>query len=494
MTTSTQPAPGSVWRDCLLLFAACFILHVAGTWALPLCDRDEPRFAEASREMIQRGDWVVPWFNNNPRYDKPPLVYWLQAPAYLMFGENEFSARLPSVLASALTSLAIYGFGRRMLSRAGGLWAALLFATCAQTIVHSKLAVADMLMVLFFTAACWCAWELSRKEPSGSQRRWWWALAGSLALAFLAKGPVGLLPLLFPFAAAAFTRLPQPRKQIRPAVILLVVLAVIACWGIPALIKTDGDFWRVGMGRHVFQRSVGVLDGHGGSSFLKYIRTVPLYFVTVFGSFFPWSIWLIWMVRRLWQRRRTLTLDEAYLVGGTLIVFCIFSLMRTKLIHYTLPAFPLLCLLLVREWQQSSNTMLWPRRAAAAMAAVMISASLLLLPMAAQFFPSYQLVKRCEPWLQPQMELGSVEYNEASLCWYFRGRIRGFHIPLEPAKVAEFMQKPGPRVCVLPTEQVAESFPQLPPEWKRADVRGINLGRGKLMNLTALVKQDAQSK
>ena len=61
-----------------LLFVACVAFHVLGTWTLPLIDRDEPRFAEASREMIARGDYVIPYFNNQLRFDKPPLTYWAQ--------------------------------------------------------------------------------------------------------------------------------------------------------------------------------------------------------------------------------------------------------------------------------------------------------------------------------------------------------------------------------------------------------------------------------
>ena len=77
----------------LLLFFAFLALYAAGDWALPLVDRDEPRFAEASREMLEPGrDFIVPYFNNQPRYDKPPLIYWLQDAAYKIFGENEFAA------------------------------------------------------------------------------------------------------------------------------------------------------------------------------------------------------------------------------------------------------------------------------------------------------------------------------------------------------------------------------------------------------------------
>ena len=72
----------SAIRNYALLFLACVLFHVIGTWSLPLIDRDEPRFAEASREMIERGDYVVPYFNNQYRFDKPPLAYWAQVASY----------------------------------------------------------------------------------------------------------------------------------------------------------------------------------------------------------------------------------------------------------------------------------------------------------------------------------------------------------------------------------------------------------------------------
>ena len=79
-----------------------------------MIDRDEPRFAEASREMIARGNYVVPYFNNQLRLDKPPLTYWAQVASYRIFGENDFAARFPSAIAAALTALAIFAWGRRI--------------------------------------------------------------------------------------------------------------------------------------------------------------------------------------------------------------------------------------------------------------------------------------------------------------------------------------------------------------------------------------------
>ena len=97
-----------------ILFFACVLFHILGTWSLPLIDRDEPRFAEASREMIERGNYIVPYFNNQLRLDKPPLTYWAQVASYHIFGENDFAARFPSAIAAALTALLIFVWGRRM--------------------------------------------------------------------------------------------------------------------------------------------------------------------------------------------------------------------------------------------------------------------------------------------------------------------------------------------------------------------------------------------
>src|SRR5438046_7282672 len=85
-----------------LLFFGCLAFHVAGTWSLPLIDRDEPRFAEASREMLERGDYIVPYFNNQFRFDKPPLTYWCQAASFRVLGEDDFAARLLTAIAAAL--------------------------------------------------------------------------------------------------------------------------------------------------------------------------------------------------------------------------------------------------------------------------------------------------------------------------------------------------------------------------------------------------------
>src|SRR4029077_6774748 len=147
-------------HNYVLVFFGCVLFHLAGTWSLPLIDRDEPRFAEASREMIERGDYVVPYFHNRVRFDKPPLTYWAQVTTYKVFGENDFAARFPSTIAAALTAVLLLAWGRRLGNESTGWWAAIIFSLCLQTFIHAKAAVADMWLVLFMTAAHWAGCEL----------------------------------------------------------------------------------------------------------------------------------------------------------------------------------------------------------------------------------------------------------------------------------------------------------------------------------------------
>ena len=86
--------------------ALAWIYLGLGTASLPLMDRDEPRFAEASREMLAGGDWVVPRLNGGHRFDKPPLIYWMQAACMRWLGRSEAAVRLPSVACATLAALA----------------------------------------------------------------------------------------------------------------------------------------------------------------------------------------------------------------------------------------------------------------------------------------------------------------------------------------------------------------------------------------------------
>lgn len=325
-----------------------------GLSSLPLIDRDEPRFARATVEMVERGDWVIPWFNGEYRFDKPPLTYWWMRIHYALFGIHEFSARLHSVLATILTAWILYGFGRRLYHSArAGLLAGVGFTTCFQVLIHGRLAVADMPMVLAVAATMWALWELLfAGNPPPRFGRWFWLLWISAAFGFLAKGPIAwFVPLLALLLHRwAFRRKPLPWRRLQPLPGMLVMLAPIAAWGIPALLRTEGQFWNEGIGIHVVDR--------GFQSFNDRWIIPGYYLLTMFPSLFPWiglGGALPVAIRRNWDDR------TAFLLAWFVAPFLIFTPYATQLPHYTLPGFGAFFLLLSGNWKQVAEHP-WTRR------------------------------------------------------------------------------------------------------------------------------------
>jgi len=474
-------------RNYTVLFVGCLLFHLAGTWSLPLIDRDEPRFAEAAREMRERADFIVPYFNNQFRFDKPPLTYWFQVASYRVFGENDFAARFPTAVAAALVALVLFSWGKRVRDEKVGWWAVIIFTLSLQSFIHGKAAVADMWLVLFVTLAHWAGWELRkantehRRSNIEHRTAFWWIFYFSLGLAFLAKGPIGWTPLLTVAIAQRFHHQEHFAARFKFVRGLLLMLVLVCLWGIPALARTHGEFFRVGIGKHVVERSVATMEGHGASSVWMYLGLLPFYFVIVFASFFPWSIKLpaLWKNLRA-HRDRT----DQFLLAGALIIFGIFTLVQTKLPHYTLPAFPLLALLVARRFEFLRLSRALP----IAMAGVYLAIALFLTPFLARFFPSCNLARDSRPNLKPEMEFGALEFTEPSLVWYFRNKVRGFMTPLKRKDASEFMSRGGSRFIVLPTASVAEIFPNVDTSWRSYRERGFNIPKGRRVDLTMLLK------
>ncbi len=480
------------WRRLALAVLFPLLLHFTGTWALPLLDRDEPRFAEATREMRAGGDWLVPHFNQHYRFDKPPLTYWAQALSIQVFGESEAAVRLPSVVASALTSLVLFLWGRRVASEITGLNAALIFATALQVLIHSKQAVADSLLVLSITLGAWAGWEMmNQKRGTGGGRSLLFPglFVAALALGFLAKGPLGWLP----FGMIALFRF--RRGPVNPAWplagwLFLLALALVALWGLPALLSTHGEYWREGIGRHVIARGFTTFEGHGGGGIGIYLALLPFYCVTVFASFFPWSIWLPGLIRQSWSRKETDALT-GYLLGGVILVFGSFTFYKTRLPHYTLPAFPFLALLLAREWSRLGRSAHLLRRGVLGMTALLGLVIVLVFPVLRRTNPARQLLGQVAGALKPEMEFASVEYEEPSLVWYFRSRVNGYFSSLPAEEIPGYMAKPGPRFCVLPVAVANHLFPTLPPGLQQAgEFSGFNVVHGRRVDLRLIIKPD----
>ncbi len=455
--------------------------------------------------MIERSDYVVPYFNNRYRFDKPPLTYWAQVASYRIFGQNPFAARFPSALAAALTAVVIFAWGRRLDLARAGFWAAIIFTLCLQTFIHGKAAVADMWLVFFMTLSTWAGYELLRDRFGGTWRSvvvkpdglrfWWWIFYLSLAFAFLAKGPIGWMPLgavLLFQSARSVSHFGRRFYFVRG---MLLVLALVALWGVPALLRTHGEFLAIGLGRHVVGRSFGAMQGHGGSSVLTALASLPFYFLTVFITFAPWSWKLPWLTGRLWKRRDALDL---YLIAGTALIVIIFTVVKTKLPHYILPAFPLLALLLARHWVDSEAREQIVRRWALATAAVMLAVALIAFPFLTPYFPSADLFKKAEPYLQQEMDFAADDFDAPSLIWNFRSKVRGFlHYnrkgnrdvgTLRPDQIPPFLASPGPHFVVLPSALADRLYPTLPSGYRKFSTRGFDIAKGRWVELTLIMK------
>src|SRR5512135_3729516 len=115
-------------------------LGAAGLW-----DEDEPLYASVARDMLHRGDWVVPVFNGRMFLEKPPLTYWLMMLGYGLLGETELATRFWSAMSGIGTALLTYQLGRRLFNRRAGLWAGLVMATTLLFTISARAATTDSL-------------------------------------------------------------------------------------------------------------------------------------------------------------------------------------------------------------------------------------------------------------------------------------------------------------------------------------------------------------
>ena len=497
------------------ILALGLVLLMVGNWILPITDRDEARFAEASREMLQRGDYIVPWFNGQWRFDKPILIYWCQSACYRVLGANGFAARLPSVLFTTAAALLLVRWGKKSANSQTGFIAGAMLLMGLHVAVIGRIATADMAMVFFFTLAVLSGWELTRPQHP-SRILWWSIFYVALALGFLAKGPVAWLP----FGGVLLGRALRPNSFRLPAFEtiggLLVTLALVACWGVPALLQTHGEFWAVGMGEHVIHRSIGVNDSHGLKGWGFFVLELPLYFLTFLVSFLPWTIrkpdhfepWLqrqkekggLWRlivlrvllfpldiparIWRWWPERRRDDLGW-YLLVQSAIVFVVFSLVRTKLPHYTMPAFPCLALWLALQLRSDADSFAWFQRRFVVML-VLIPVVMLSLGIA---FKNYtvteNLWRAVRPNVRPETRLGCFGYVEPSLVWKFRGLITNTVVFGDENSAKDFLTNQPPFILVLPTKDVA-SLPDT--NGLRIQVYGLDMVRFKNRDLTAIVR------
>ncbi len=340
------------------MIAALGVVYLVGNGRVALWDRDEPRNAQAARQMVQSGDWVVPRFLDQVRTAKPVFTYWCQVLAMHWFGDNSFAARLPSVVGMTFTLLVLGIVLFRKMGAEHAIWTVLILGTSAMVIAWcGRNALTDGLLLLWVTIAQLC---LLRVYESG-RARWatvivWGAAAG---LAGLTKGPVILavqgmtLLALWVLDCGRWRWRISLSGAIKLVVGCVVAAAIVGPW-LWLVEKRSPGFIVTTASRDVFRRMTEPLEQHKGPP--------GYYLLTFWATFFPWSLFLPMALIFGWRHRGDIRARFALAaVVGPLIFF---EIVQTKLPHYVLPCFPPLAFLtadaLLRNFRHEEDDLLRP--------------------------------------------------------------------------------------------------------------------------------------
>lgn len=305
----------------LLITAFAFLYGLGGA---PLFDLDEGAFSEATRQMFVRGDFISPYVNHQPRFDKPILIYWLQAPSVWLFGVNEFAFRLPSALAAVLWVSVVYRFVAEKMDRTTALVAGIITATSLGVLGIGRAATADAVLNLLIVATMLDIFRYYQQRRSiVLYRAFLW-----MGLGILTKGPVAILiPLAVSLMFFSWKReFGAWLKAVFNPVGLTIMLAVALPWYVIQYGREGDAFIQGFFFKHNLQRFKSPMENHGGGLFY-YALVIPLMVL-------PYTTLLLATFGRIREGLR----DERllFLWIWFFFVFVFFSFSGTKLPHYVL--------------------------------------------------------------------------------------------------------------------------------------------------------------
>ena len=348
------------WKPWVLLCLLTFCASVPGIFMVPALDRDESRFAQASKQMLETGDFIQIRYQDEGRNKKPAGIHWLQAASTgFVAGEARnqiWSYRVPSLIGAVLATLAVFWCGIVLIGRRGAFLGAALFGSGILLTSEAHIAKTDAVLV-FLTALTMGALARiymhgrggasSRASPIGLSVLFW----GAMGLSFLIKGPVTLLVAGLALAVLWIYRAEPAwhktegwaRSLINWRGLALFAVLVLP-WFIWIQLATSGEFLEGAVGKDLKDKFIGASEGHGGwpGYHLLYVLT----------HFFPATLLVVpalaLMIRTLRGRALDVLAAErsglVFLAAWLVPTWIFFELLPTKLSHYILPAYPALAL------------------------------------------------------------------------------------------------------------------------------------------------------
>ncbi|MCJ2071222.1 glycosyl transferase [Methylobacterium sp. J-030] len=442
-------------RAVAALLALCLIVFLPGQISLQPMDRDEPRFAQASKQMLETGDFVNIRFQDEARNKKPVGIYWAQAAAVAV-GEalgvpnarTQIALyRIPSVIGAAASVLLAYWAALAFLPRRGALLAAALYGACLMLTAEAHLAKTDALLAACATASlgalarAWIFahplsprtgdWLTSSTDEANGRRHaplpspaegggWAHALEWSvfpafwlgMALGILVKGPMVPLFVVLPaLALSVVARSGRWLLPLRPLPGLALTLVLVAPWFAAIAWKSGGAFYAEAIGHDMLGKVGGAAERHWGPP--------GAYALAVFATFWPGAAFAAMSLPFAWRTRREPA--TAFLIATVLPAWLIFEAVPTKLPHYVLPLMPWLAILTALAL---SRRALDPRLRGARLTALLVPA----IPVALTLglcAVGWRLDGHTIPW--PALPLLAAACAVAMLAWlaFARGPIEG---------------------------------------------------------------------
>jgi 4-amino-4-deoxy-L-arabinose transferase-like glycosyltransferase len=331
------------WRPYALLAALCLALYLPGLAAIPVLDRDEARFAQATRQMLETGDFLRIRFQNEARNNKPAGIYWLQAAAVSLLSTPRSTAiwpyRLPSLIAASLAALLVFAFGRILIGDPhAALIGAVLLAAALGVVAEAHIAKTDAALLAAVTAGqgalglCYTRARAGAPTARTAAAIFWLA---EIAAIFL-KGPIG--PGLALATAASLSLADRDLRWLRglrPAIGLAATALAVAPWLYAIEHATEGQFLDQSLGHDFLAKLLGGQEAHGAP---------PLYYLALaMLTFWPGSLLLVPALIRGWRRRAQPA--TRFLLAWIVPAWVVLELVPTKLPHYALPLYPALALL-----------------------------------------------------------------------------------------------------------------------------------------------------
>ncbi len=333
-------------RDMFVLAVLVLLMAVPGLGSLPVIDRDEARYAQASVQMLESGDFVNIRFQDRARNKKPAGAYWAQALSVRAFSDPAarqiWAHRLPSVLAGLLAVLATYLAGIRLVGRESAFYGAAFLAVSFMFVFEAHIAKTDAIL-LGFSSLSLAA--LARLRQNGNARGaavlFWFALG----CAVMVKGPI--LPVLLLLCLGTLTLWEREAGWLRKLLFWpgpILFLAIVLPWTVLIWRATDGTFFTEAFARDLAPKLQGAQEKHPGPP--------GYYLLSTWLAFWPSALFLlpglVFGVRAALNKNTfnsTVSRTARLLLCWSVPFFLMLELVPTKLPHYTLPVFPAFALL-----------------------------------------------------------------------------------------------------------------------------------------------------